>query len=31
MTSAAAAWWSDSNIRIPVRQAIMGMLESKDH
>jgi hypothetical protein len=24
-------WWSDSNIRIPVRQAFARMLESKDH
>ena len=28
---AKATWWSDSNIRIPSRQALLRMLESKDH
>jgi hypothetical protein len=25
------AWWSDSNICIPVWYALLQMLESKDH
>jgi len=25
-----ALWWSDSNIRIPLRHALLRMLESKD-
>jgi hypothetical protein len=24
-------WWSDSNICIPIRLALLQMLESKDH
>ena len=24
-------WWSDSNVRLPVRKAIMRMSESKDY